>query len=212
MQQQQKSPCFQGLLENSGGESGTSLRSALTPWAAWVSPIWEVPWNVPATSIPLAVQRIQPFLQPLGASISIPSEPARSGQMTRLPPLSAEKGSNPVDRFLMYVSGQLGPWDRTPQQTVLDGVLSTAALPHSSMAGSPSPKTHCKARTRTPSPAPTRNRRSRPTEVLSVGQTLTPPWQSLFALIGGGQIRHEWLPGTRCASRRGACSVSYTHL
>src|SRR2546427_274288 len=101
-------------------------------------------------ALPISVQRIQPFLPPLGSPISIFSKPARSGQMTRSPPLSAEKGSNPVDRFLMCASGQLGPWDRTPQQTVLDGVLSTAALRHSSMAGSPSPTTHCKARIRTP--------------------------------------------------------------
>ena len=126
-------------------------------------------------------------LPPLGASISIPSEPARSGQMTRSPSLSAEKGSNPVDRFLMCASGQLGPWDRTPQQTVLDGVLSTAALRHSSRPGSQSPKTHCKELTRRPSPAPAQNQHSKPIEVPSVRQRLTPPWQSLFALIGGGR-------------------------
>src|SRR2546427_3351249 len=49
-------------------------------------------------ALPISVQRIQPFLPPLGSPISIFSKPARSGQMTRSPPLSAEKGSNPVER------------------------------------------------------------------------------------------------------------------
>ena len=168
-----------------GGESGTSLRSALPLGGLGFTNLGGA-LECARHEHTLAVQRIQPFCRPWERQ----SRSLRTCAIRADDPLALtlrRKGSNPVDRFLMCASGQLGPWDRTPQQTVLDGVLSTAALRHSSRPGSQSPKTHCKELTRRPSPAPAQNQHSKPIEVPSVRQRLTPPWQSLFALIGGGR-------------------------